>query len=157
MKKTIIFLIIIFTSSGISYALEKQSSWEEILSEQLNSLNLYQLEKEFKKINQEFLTDLPWPSLPELIKGVIKGELAFDFRVFMKYFLEVFFQEIRLNLKLLGQLLVLAIIASLLELMAGAFSHEGISHLTRAVVSMVLIFIVISSLVSVLGYGEGTK
>ncbi len=160
MKKNILvgpLLIFILLSAGLQVsAQDKATVPAEIISDQLANLDLVNLEQEYKKILTEVGDNVAIPGLTDLIRGLIRKEFPLDFRTVFNRLWQVFWGEIRVNLKLLGQLLILAVIGSLLQVLQGAFQSEGVGQLTRSVTYLVLILIIIGSMQTVLAYGKNT-
>ena len=71
-KKLIVFLIVFFCISPISYAEEETASQEEILSSQQDSLNISSFIKEAQKYTTDTFEDL---DLGELFSSAITGNI----------------------------------------------------------------------------------
>lgn len=83
----------------------------------------------------EYLPELSWKSVMERLQG---GEAILDPGAFLGGLGRFFFGEVLLNLKLLGQILLLAVAAAFLKNLESAFERKQVAALTRSIVFMVL-------------------
>lgn len=118
---------------------------EEIITEQIDDLSLENIEKVVQDLNHELDQLMPKFSFRKLLNDFVTGELKFDWKSFISGLGQTLFREILANLKLLGQLLILVVIASLLKIFQEAFSSKGIANLSNLIVYLLLVIIALES------------
>lgn len=143
--RTLCFIFFFLFLSG-SLIIAAPLEQGEILTEQMESLDLKALEEQMEKLTREAGQVFPARSLGEVVQGILQGEIPFQGRVLLESLLETFFHEVLANMRFLGQMLVLAVICAILQIMQAAFGREGVAQLTRLVIYMVLVIMIIGSL-----------
>lgn len=91
---------------------------------------------ELEKEARDFLPEMSWRKLLERLQA---GEAFLDPGAFLGGIGRYFFGEVLLNLKLLGQLLLLAVAAAFLKNLESAFERQQVATLTRSIVFIVLV------------------
>ncbi|GER66142.1 stage III sporulation protein AE [Weizmannia acidilactici] len=124
---------------------------EKIVDEQLNQLDLSELKTYWNKIVSEYGGYLPESQKGSLM-DFIKGEKHFSLQAWLKGFLSFIFQELLINGKLLGSLIILTILSMLLETIHHSFQQGTVSKIAYAVVFMVLVVIALNSFHVALDY-----
>ncbi|MEJ6950081.1 stage III sporulation protein AE [Natronospora cellulosivora (SeqCode)] len=148
LKKICVLLIasfFLYFSSPVLYATEYIEE-ENLILKQLDDLNLSDLQKEVNRINREIDGQFPAINLRELLLGFFRGEIRenFDFswQQVMRMILNNLGREVAVNLNLLGQIIILAVMSAVLSIFHQSFSSKTISNTANT-----LIFLIISVLV----------
>lgn len=98
--------------------------------------------RDLEREAREYLPELSWKNLLERLQG---GEPIIDPAAFFSGLGRFFYGEVLLNLKLLGQLLLLAVAAAFLKNLESAFERQQVAALTRSIVLIVLMGICLYS------------
>lgn len=91
---------------------------------------------ELEKDARDFLPELNWRKLLEQLQA---GEAFLDPGAFIGGIGRFFFGEVLFSLRLLGQLLLLAVAAAFLKNLESAFERQQVAALTRSIVFIVLV------------------
>ncbi|AJH77706.1 stage III sporulation protein AE [Heyndrickxia coagulans] len=151
-KKICIALFILFafcffaqSASAASENTDKQENIsEKMVDEQLNQLDLSELKNYWDDIVSKYGGYLPESQKGSLM-DFMKGEKHFSLQAWLKGLLSYIFQELLINAKLLGSLIILTILSILLENLHHSFQQGTISKIAYAVVFMVLVIIALNS------------
>lgn len=108
---------------------------------------------ELEKEARDFLPELSWKKLLERLQA---GEAVLDPAAFLGGLGRFFFGEVLLNLKLLGQLMLLAVAAAFLKNLESAFERQQVAALTRSIVFIVLVGICLYSFTAALSIAGST-
>ena len=138
-----IFLLIIVPSPIL--AEENEANVEDILEEQLTDLSLEDINTVVDRFNRDVDQVIPTLSFGEMLREFISGRFQYDWKKFFEVIWKTLFKEILANMRLLGQLLVLAVIASLLKILPDAFKNPGVSRLSNGFIYLVLVIIALNS------------
>lgn len=141
-------LIICLSSSVLADSAETEEAGanvEGILEDQLNDLSLENIQKVVNKLNDEMNQAIPEINFTKMVKSFVYGGFSFNWKDFLNGIVRTLFREVVANTKLLGQLLVLAVIASLLKVFQEAFANQTISKLANGIVFLLLIVIALNS------------
>ncbi|KHD85983.1 stage III sporulation protein AE [Heyndrickxia ginsengihumi] len=158
MQILIVILIVFFSKQAIAYGATDESSSQEaipekLVNQQLNQLDLSDLKKYWNEINSEYGGFLPESQKGSLI-DFIKGEKHFSLQAWFKSLLTFIFQELLINGKLLGSLIILTVLSVLLETLHHSFQQGMISKIAYAVIFMVLVIIALNSFHVALDYAK---
>ena len=91
-----------------------------------------------------------------LLERIRSGEKLFDPAAFFSGMGRFFFGEVLLNLKLMGQLLLLAVAAAFLKNLESAFEGNQVATLTRSIVFLVLVGLCLFSFTAALNLAGET-
>lgn len=145
----IVFLLLICLASQPVTAAASQNessvSAESILEEQLHNLSLEGVQNVVDELNQDLDELIPNANIIGMIKEFVTSGLKFDWKLFLDTIVKRLFKEVFANTWLLGELLVLTVIASLLKTFQDAFNNQGVSQISNGVVYLVLVVIAINS------------
>lgn len=87
--------------------------------------------------------------LPESTRGTflefVKGDKSFSLRGWMNGIIAFIFQEIAMNAKLLGSLMLLTILSVFLQSLHNAFEQGAVSRVAYSIIFMVLIILALNS------------
>jgi len=142
------FLIIIFfffACSPLAWAQEQEQTTENVMSKQINTLNLDQVEKSMSKIEEELGGYLPPLNLRDILFNTEGKGFNFNFSQLFNGALRYFFQEVVSNLHLLAKLLVLAVIYSLLRNLQTSFAGTTVSKMAYLVCYLAVMGLAIGS------------
>ncbi|MBS4173426.1 stage III sporulation protein AE [Bacillus sp. FJAT-49736] len=142
----IVFLFFIGQSTAIA-ATDKNDGdtlQDELVNKQMNDLGIEELTGYWQKIVDEYGGFLPDSQKGSLI-DFIKGDKNFSLNQWFTGILKFLFQEIIMNGKLLGSLIILTIFSLFLQSLHNAFEQGTISKVAYSIVFMVLIIIALNS------------
>lgn len=147
----VIALVIFFVgaSSGQAEEGEEQNPPDSTIQQQMIDQQLDQLGIEELKGFWNSIVDQYGGYLPESQKGslvdFIKGEKEFSFKAWFSGIFKFAFQELVMNGKLLGTLIMLTIFSMFLQSLQNAFEGGSVSKVAYSIVFMVLIIIALNS------------
>lgn len=110
------------------------------------------LDSYWKELTSEYGAYLQGGSSPRLLDA-IRAE-GFNFQGVLRGLFQFFFHELVTNAKLLGMILVLAVLSALLETMQSAFERQAVAKIAYAVVYMVLFLLAVRSFMTASGYAK---
>ncbi|MEW5567559.1 stage III sporulation protein AE [Rossellomorea marisflavi] len=123
---------------------EDSTLQDEMINEQIDHLGIDELKGYWTSIVDDY-----GGFLPESQKGslfdFIKGEKEFSFKAWFTGLLHFAFQELMMNGKLLGTLILLTIFSMFLQSLQNAFEGGNVSKVAYGIVFMVLIIIALNS------------
>jgi stage III sporulation protein AE len=128
----------------------------ETANKQMDALDLRGIETYIKSVDQEVGGYLPKLDLKQLLSDVAKGKLDLKIMDFFDGLFKYLFKEIVANSKLLGQLIILAIICAILQNVQNAFEEGTVSKIAYAVCYLVVISLAISSFTIAVNIGRET-
>nr|WP_258549698.1 stage III sporulation protein AE [Rossellomorea aquimaris] len=147
----VIALVIFFVgaSSGQAEEGKEQNPPDSTIQQQMIDQQLDQLGIEELKGFWNSIVDQYGGYLPESQKGslvdFIKGEKEFSFKAWFSGIFKFAFQELVMNGKLLGTLIMLTIFSMFLQSLQNAFEGGSVSKVAYSIVFMVLIIIALNS------------
>ncbi|AZR73547.1 stage III sporulation protein AE [Anoxybacter fermentans] len=154
--RIVILFLLCFFSQTVAALEEAGPDVDTILEEQLKDLSLENIQKVVNRLNKEMDQVLPTLNFTEMVKKFIHGGLKFDWRKFIRGIWNTLFREVLANIKLLSQLLVLAVIAALLNVFQEAFNNPGVAKLSNGFVYLLLVVIALNSFSMAAGIGSRT-
>ncbi|MEI5908118.1 stage III sporulation protein AE [Bacillus spongiae] len=146
-KVAVLFVLtslLLLTSSVQAVENDEQNEEHELVEEQLDQLGVQELKVFWEDVLQKYGGYLPESQRGSLI-DFIKGEKTFSFDQWIKGILRFTFQEVLLNSKLLGTLIILTIFSMFLQSLQSAFENGTVSKVAYAIVYLVLIIIALNS------------
>lgn len=129
---------------------------DPIVEELQGDLDLSYFDRYWGELEQEAHRYVPGLSAEGLLERVRSGERIFDPAALFSGLGRFFFGEVLLNLKLMGQLLLLAVSAAFLKNLESAFERRQVATLTRSIVFLVLVGLCLFSFTAVLGLAGKT-
>lgn len=127
---------------------------DSLIQQQLQALDITELEAFVDEVDREVGEYLPDLSLPGIIQDLQEGKLSFNLGDMLQGLLRYIFRELLANSSLLGELIVLAVVAAVLQNLQAAFQKNTISNLAHAVVFLVLIVLAVSSFTVAINTGR---
>ncbi|VEF47832.1 stage III sporulation protein AE [Bacillus freudenreichii] len=151
MRKTIqllIFFYALFIGSSAIQADQEEGVSNDVISnmvdEQIETLGIEELSSFWEGIMEEYGGYLPESQRGTLLE-FLKGEKSFSIKEWFRGIAAFAFQELTMNGKLLGTLLLLTVFSAFLQSLHTAFEKGSVSKVAYAVVFMVLIIIALNS------------
>jgi len=159
---SVILLLFIFVDKGQAETnTQTEPSSEQILNpeqmmeEQLETLNIDEMKKFWEDITTEYGGFLP-ESQKGSIYDFIKGDKQFSLKEWSNGVLKFIFHEFVVNGKLLGTLILLTIFSMFLQALQNSFEKSTVSKVAYAIVFMVLIIIALNSFHIAIQYTNDT-
>ncbi len=115
------------------------------LQEQISALNLETIEKYLAEINKDLDTYIPQLDLRDMIGRLARGELGVSANEVLKGLLKYLFREMVANSRLLGQLLLLAVLCAILQNVQSAFENGTVGRIAWFVCFLVLLTLALGS------------
>ncbi len=116
-------------------------------------IDLRDIESYWLDLERDFGEYMPTLKVREMISG--EQTIPFSVGEFLKNILAFMFREVVANFRLMGQLIVLAVLGALLENLKTAFANDTVAKLAQSVVFLVLFTIAINSFRIALDLGAG--
>ena len=140
--------ILLFCGTGAVHAVgeegQDQGLLENYVDRQLDNLGIDELKGHWDEIVTEYGGYLPESQRGSLV-DFIKGDKSFSIKGFLKGIVAFAFQELAMNAKLLGSLMLLTIFSVFLQSLHNAFEKGAVSRIAYSVILMVLIIIALNS------------
>lgn len=134
-KILLIFSILIFSFVNyITYATD------EIISSQMDALNISSFIKEGEKYTKEVFPDI---SLNDFLTSAIKGEI--DNKGLLKQIIMLFGDEIVYVIYLLGSIIVVIIIHSILKAFTENLENESVSQITYYIQYILIVTLIMAN------------
>ncbi|MGB0089667.1 stage III sporulation protein AE [Planifilum fulgidum] len=118
---------------------------EQLVRTQLEQLDTEPLESFWRDLKQEYGRYMPGGEKGDLFDAVLSPEGGFSPEETLKALARYFFHEILYSGKLLGTVIVLAVLSMILQLLSTAFQHDQVSRVAFAVAFMVIIILAMDS------------
>lgn len=112
---------------------------ESLAQELQNELDLSYFERYWADLDQEVQEYLPGLHWRDFIERLQEGEAVLEPSRILSGLSRFLVGEVALNLRLMGQLLLLAVAAAFLKNLESAFEREQVATLTRSIIFMVLV------------------
>ncbi len=157
----IVCFLIVFVSSGLMFGLSLAVAAQSVgggnpdvtagglesqeLHEQVSALNMETIEKYLSQINEDLNTFIPQLNLREMLGSLARGELGISADEVIKGLLKYLFREMVANSRLLGQLLVLAVLCAILQNVQSAFENGTVGKIAWFVCFLVLLTMALGS------------
>lgn len=143
-----LFCFVLTAGSSAIQAEQEEGSSNDIITkmvdEQIETLGIEELNTFWEGIMDEYGGYLPESQRGTLLE-FLKGEKSFSIKEWFRGIAAFAFQELTMNGKLLGTLLLLAVFSAFLQSLHTAFEKGSVSKVAYAVVFMVLIIIALNS------------
>ncbi|KHO62391.1 stage III sporulation protein AE [Thermoanaerobacter sp. YS13] len=150
MKKVLFVILIIM----ILLTTARADTGQQDIESQLKGIDTYQIDRFVKEANQKNGNIFPYVDIKTYIQGVISGKQPFNIKELLENLLKLFFKELYSSVRLLTQLLILAVIGGILMNLHGSFENENISEIAFLAVYIVFIVIAVKSFTEALGIGK---
>ena len=144
MKKVLLVTLVIILIFSLSVGAEEVES---------EYIDLTEIEDYWYQLEQDFGDFMPTLRVREMLSG--ERTTPFSVGEFFTNIVSFLFREVVANFNLMGQLIVLAVLAALLENLKSAFTQDTVAKLAQGVVFLVLFSIAINSFRIALELGSG--
>ncbi|SHE64991.1 stage III sporulation protein AE [Thermoanaerobacter uzonensis DSM 18761] len=150
MKKVLFVILMIM----ILLTTARADTGQQDIESQLKGIDTYQIDRFVKEANQKNGNIFPYVDIKTYIRDVISGKQPFNIKELFENLLKLFFKELYSSVRLLTQLLILAVIGGILMNLHGSFENENISEIAFLAVYIVFILIGVKSFTEALGIGK---
>jgi stage III sporulation protein AE len=145
----VLALLFIFMGTSVGQAegneeREDPGLQQQVINQQLEDLGIDELKSFWTSIVDEYGGFLPESQKGSLM-DFIKGEKEFSLKAWFSGVLKFAFQELVMNGKLLGTLILLTILSMFLQSLQNAFEGGNVSKVAYGIIFMVLIIIALNS------------
>lgn len=134
-KKIIIIFILIYVS-----IIPKAYATEEIISSQMDALNISSFIKEGENYTKDIFPDM---NLNEFLNSAIRGEI--DNKGIINNILSLFGDEILRAISLLGSILIVIIIHSILKSFSDNLNNDGISQIAYYIEYILIVTLIMAN------------
>lgn len=118
---------------------------EQDLKSKLSELDFSSIEKFLEDINSDLSSYIPELNMMEVIGKIARGELEFSIAAIFTGLLKYLFKEMVANSRLLGQLLILAVLCAILQNVQSAFEKGTVGKAAWSVCFLVLLTLALGS------------
>lgn len=144
-------------NTGGTSAQEAAQTWTaQQLEGQMAGVDLDSIEKYLDQINRDMSSYMPELSLKDMVAKLSRGELGISVNDVLKGLLKYLFREMVANSKLMGQLLLLAVLCAILQNVQSAFEKGTVGKVSWAVCFLVLLTLALGSFTIALQTGRET-
>jgi stage III sporulation protein AE len=154
MRKSIILITILILLTVSIKAVYADDNLD--IKSQIQGVDTHEIDSLLNGINDKNGNIMPVTNIKTYITNMLSGKQTFSIKDIFNNILNLFFKEISSSIKLLIQLIILAIISAVLTNIEGSFEREGISQIAFISVYAVLIIIAIKSFMGALTIGRDT-
>lgn len=159
MKNRIAFVItFLLLGFWLSFGTVSAETGKPFVPESINQANnpatvdTGDMDNFWRNLMEQYADFLPSSSSPNFLE-VMKGE-GFSLKGISVGMIKFLLYEILQNSKLLGSILILAVLAALLENLQNAFERNSVSQIAFAVIYMALILLAVNSFITAIGYAK---
>lgn len=147
MKRIIgIFFIIIIMNNNIVYATQEQeNSNDDIISEQIDNLDIGNFVKKSKEYSGEFMKDI---NISDLLNSAISGRI--DNNTLFKKVIKIFGKEVKDAIKVLGSIIIIIVIHSILKSISDSLENKSISTIAYYVQYILIVTLIMSNFASII-------
>jgi stage III sporulation protein AE len=132
---------------------ESQSPGHQFVERQLDSLGTNEIDQFWKNVKEEYNGYLP-ENQPLHLKDFFRMEGSLFSMSLLKGFIKYLFQELWMNGKLLGAIIILTVFSMILENIQSAFEKNSVSKVAYAITYLVILILAINSFHSAMGYAK---
>lgn len=154
LSRVLVFLA--FTLWFPAAAWAEETTQDTLIQQQLNSLDMSRIQSFLDEVDREAGEYLPELSLGTMIQALREGELHFNLGEILSGFARYLFRELLADSRLLGQLLILAVVAAVLQNLQAAFERNAVSQVAYAVVFLSLLTLAMTSFTVAVNTGRET-
>lgn len=158
MKRFFLIILIgfLFLFPSHAYADDGRSGNNNLKGSQVESLDTRDLESFIDKLNGETSGYMPPLDFKNFVNMFGSGKENYGIDDILMGIVRFFLNDVILNTKLLGELVVLTIICAILQNLEKAFDNDTVSSLAYYACYLVLVIIVVKSFTIAVGIGRDT-
>lgn len=145
-KKVIIFFILIYF-----FIIPKTYATEEIISSQIEALNISSFIKEGENYTKEVFPDM---NLNDFLNSSIKGEI--DNKGILNNILSLLGKEVTSVISLLGSILIVIVIHSILKSFSDSLSNDGTGQIAYYIEYILIVTIIMSNFSNIINMIKDT-
>lgn len=154
LRYVIAFLLSLFflnCMAGLVWAVDEQESdsrtvnTSQEVNKELSGLDIGTIEKYLEDINKDLDSYVPELNLKKMVSSLARGELGIGIGEIFTGLFKFLFREMVANSRLLGQLLLLAVLCAVLQNVQSAFEKGTVSKVAWAVCFMVVLTVALKS------------
>lgn len=161
-RRALLVLLVVFLCLPISAASAAQPAdgvnetevVSQNLSEQMTGLDLESIDQYLQDINADINTYIPQLNLKDMIFKLARGQLGVSVGDITKGLLTYLFRDLVANSRLLGQLLILAVLSAILQNVQSAFEKGTVGKVAWSVCYLVLLSLALNSFTIALQAGR---
>ncbi len=122
----------------------EQVDLDQELDQIMETPEINELQRHWEELNDELGEYIPDLNFRDIFHMVV-GEGGFSLTDLFYGLIQFFLYEVIINLRLLGKVIVLTVIASLLTALQSAFAHEKVAKLAHTVIYFAIVVLAIES------------
>ncbi len=158
-SKTLLISIILFLFFvNSSYAMEDTKDQniitDELIIDQLNSLEINQMEELISNMNSDENIEIPNINLKEMIIQTLKGQSNYTIKGILTNILNRLFEEIFINSKLLAQIIFISVLCAILKNLSDSFGSSATSDIAFYGCYLIMVGILVKSFMVAMEIGE---
>jgi stage III sporulation protein AE len=150
---TVGFFILIFITMTCTAAAEEHSPAERYIEKQLENLGTTEIEQFWESLKDEYNGFLP-ENQPLRLKDFFKIEGSLFSVGLLKGFLKFILQELWMNGKLIGTIIILTVFSMILENIQSAFEKNSVSKVAYSITYLVILILAMNSFYIAMGYAK---
>lgn len=134
--------------NNTSFINDNNSSYENVtkdVNDELSGLDIGTVEKYLGDINKDLDSYMPELNLKKMVGSLARGELGIGLKEIFTGLFKFLFKEIVANSRLLGQLLLLAVLCAVLQNVQSAFEKGTVGKVAWSVCFMVVLTVALKS------------
>lgn len=152
----VLIILLSITFTGTVWGNEDIERPENFIDKELDKLNIRELQEILDYVGEDLEAYMPKIQIKGLVAKIFRGEEIISLQDITRAVTGYFFKEVVANWKILGQIVVLAVIYALLNNLQGAFENHAVSKLAYSVSYLVIITISIKSFIIAINLGKTT-
>lgn len=158
LKFFIIAILVSISFYSVSYAADPEelsskdirTELENNTEQQLEKINTVSIDKLLEDVTMAGNPLVKNLSITQLASKIIRGDFKLDGKWIFGELVDIFFYEVRLNLKWILQIIIIAIICSILHNLQSSFQDSSIGEIAYFACYITISVLIIKSLISVL-------
>lgn len=150
----IVLLALILTIATPATGTTSETLEPLIPQDGLSGLELDEMNRLLAEIDKELEQYMPEVSFKNALQSMLAGSFTLSTQDFLQGLLNVFKQEVALNLNVIGKLLFLAVLSALIMNLQSAFEKGSVSRIANFIILAIVIILILSSVNQVLTLGQ---
>lgn len=140
--------------AGSASGADLRDTLEPLVLEQLGGLDTTAWDAYIRALDEDQAALLGGASGREFILQLLTGRFQWSAKEMLQTILRLFFQEFMLNLGLMGNIMVIAVLCGILRHMKDTFHNPSVGEISYFVCYMVVVILILQSLFSILQIGR---
>lgn len=155
-KKTIIFLLAFFILILLETAVLAQEAEADLIQKQIDSIDISELQTYLSQIDRDIERYLPDLDLKNILNNIRTGKVDISVEGTINGLVKYFFREVFIHSRLLGTLIILAVLHAVLENIHSGFEGANLRKITFWVCGLALYTIALGSFTLSMGIARDT-